>query len=156
MHSAPAVSFPVGRSRFQGWLVGLTGVGGVLAGMLWLVAVDAIGWRQWLMAILLSGAGTVAWVAWRRSPAGRLHWDGQVWRWTTAIASVSGRLTVHHDLQSCLVLSLRTELGVRIWLWPERRSEAALWHALRQAVFSRGGTLHVLDAAQDASKQVKA
>lgn len=156
MHSAPAVSFPVGRSRFQGWLVVLTGSGGVLASLLWLAAADTMGWRLWLMAMTLSGSCALAWQAWRRSPSGRLSWDGQVWRWRTASASVSGRLTVHLDLQSCLVSSLRTDLGARIWLWPERRSEAALWQAFRQAVFSSGGTRHGLEAARDAPEQVKA
>ncbi len=135
MHSAPAVSYPVGRSRFQlRFIVCLLALGFV-AGLLWCTA--WVGWRQCLYAVTWLAAGMIAVQAWRASPRGRLIWNGQDWRWTSIGASVWGRVTVHLDLQFVLVLSLRTPTGRRIWLWPERGTNSARWQALRQAVFSR-------------------
>lgn len=139
MHSAPTVSYPVGRSRLQGWLVGLAGLGGVLLCILWIYAADSTGWRQWALIITLLGTSALAGQAWRQSPQGRLCWDGLAWDWQTANTSISGTLAVHLDLQVLLLVSLRTEPGARIWLWPERGVDAARWNALRRAVFSRAG-----------------
>ena len=146
MHSAPALSYPVGRSRFQGALVGLTGLVGVVTGLLWQAQAGTANWRQGLFAMTLLGAFIVAVQAWRRSPRGHLSWDGQAWRWAGMGQSASGRLTVHLDFQFFLLLSLRPDSGARIWLWPERRSEIALWNALRRAVFSHGRAGQLQDA----------
>lgn len=139
MHSAPAVSYPVGRSRFQGWLVSMAGLAGMVAGLLWRQQADLAGWRQWIFAVTLLGACVVAVQAWRRTPRGSLRWDGQAWSWTSVDVSACGVVTVHLDLQFFLLLSLRTDTGVRLWLWPERRAEVTRWNALRRAVFSRRG-----------------
>ena len=147
MHSAPAVSYPAGRSRFQGWLLALTALGGALTGWLWQSQSDPVGWRHGLFALALLGALLLAVNAWRRPPTGHLNWDGQGWTWLGAEGSVGGVLSVHLDLQFCLVLSLRPVTGSRLWLWPERRTEVARWSALRRAVFARGAA----DPRQDAS-----
>ena len=150
MHSAPAVSYPVGRSRFQGSLVGLAGLAGTVTGLFWYRQADPVGWRQALFAMTLLAVCSVAVQSWRRSPQGYLGWDGQAWSWTRADGSVCGLVKVHLDLQFCLVLSLRTDSGSRLWIWPERRAELALWHALRCAVFSRGGAGQARDASSNA------
>ena len=138
MHSAPAVSYPVGRSRFQGWLLGLAGLGATLAGLQWHFESTALaGWRQALFVITLLGASVFAAWAWRRSPRGSLRWDGQAWSWTSDDKSSCGVLMVHLDLQFCLLVSLRPDRGARILLWPQRGTEVALWNALRRAVFAR-------------------
>ncbi|WP_114973155.1 hypothetical protein [Rhodoferax ferrireducens] len=156
MHSAPAVSYPVGRSRFQGWLVGVTGVGGVVSGALWRYQSNPAEWQQWLFAMTLLGACLVAAVTWNRSPRGTLRWDGQVWRWASLGASVEGLVTVHLDFHSSLVLSLNTDTGTSLWLWPERRADAARWNDLRRAVFSRRGVVKAPGAATEAAlAQVK-
>jgi toxin CptA len=136
MNNAPAVSYPVGRSRFQVGLLALAVLGGALAGLLWLLAPGVVGWRQWLMAVSVLCAGVSAFEVWRRTANGVLRWDGHGWCCTPAVEPMCGDLTVHVDLQSQLVLSLRTDRGRRVWLWPERRSDAVHWNALRQAVFS--------------------
>jgi toxin CptA len=146
MHSAPAVSFPVGRSRFQGWLVGSIGLAGMITGLLWHHQSDTAGWRLWLYSIGLVGTCVAAAEAWRRSPRGSLRWDGQTWCWTGHGRSATGVLTVHLDFQFGLLLSLRPETGARIWLWPERRAEVALWKALRRAAFARGAAIPAQDA----------
>jgi len=136
MHSAPAVSYPVGRSRFQGYLLGLSCLIGIISGWLWHYQSDPGGWRQWLFSLVLLGVCSVAVLVWRRSPQGRLSWDGQSWNWTCADLSVCGVLTVHLDLQFFLVLCLHLDSGAAIWLWPERGATEVRWNSLRQAVFS--------------------
>ena len=136
MHNAPTVDFPVGRSRFQGWLLIFTGLIAVLSGWLWCFQADSVGWRQGLFFLILLATLVEAARLWRNSPTGSLRWDGQVWNWSSVDASVSGVLAVHLDLQFCLVLSLRQASGVRIWLWPERRADVTRWDALRRAVFA--------------------
>lgn len=138
MHSAPALIYPVGRSRFHGWLLGLTSLGGLPAGFLWKYQADPAAWRQGLFAITVLIVAWVAVQAWRHSRRGSLNWDGQAWNWADDTGGLSGRVSVHLDLQFCLLLCLRSEDGTRLWLWPERGSDVALWHALRRAVFSPG------------------
>lgn len=150
MHSAPAVSYPVGRSRFQGWLVGLTGIGGTAIGLFWCYAVNPGGWRQWLYATTLLGFCVAAVAVWRRSPPGRLRWDGQAWNWSAMDASACGVLIVHLDFQSCLLLSFCPEKGPRLWLWPERGTDVLRWNALRCAVFSHSDECQAQDASIDA------
>jgi toxin CptA len=136
MHSAPSVSYPLGRSHFHGYTLGLIGLAGTAVGALWLFDADVVGWRHWLFFTALFLTCIVSAETWRRTPAGRLHWDGAVWCRTDDHASVSGDLSIHLDLQNCLILSLRLATGSRIWLWPERRTDVARWNDLRRAVFS--------------------
>jgi toxin CptA len=143
MHSAPALTYPVGRSRFQVWLLCLIGLVSVSAGLRWVQQSGPVDWRQGLFAVTLLIYGLVDVLAWRRTPTGTLHWDGQVWGWTEMTQSLSGAVTVHLDLQFCMVLSLQSENGSRIWLWPERRRDPVRWSALRRAVFSRAASGHV-------------
>ena len=141
MHSAPAVSYPVGRSSFQGWLVGLLCLMGIISGLFWFYQSDPGGWRPWLFPLVMLCSCIVAVHAWSRSRQGRLRWDGQAWSWIQADRSVCGVLTVHLDLQFCLVVCLHLDGGTPIWLWPERSTEVAEWNALRQAVFGHAGSL---------------
>ena len=136
MHNAPAVSYPVGRSRFQGTLIALSTLSGIAVGIAWHKQAGAGGWRGWLFIMSLAAASIVALLAWQRMPSGRLLWDGQAWSWTSADTSSFGVMAVHVDVQAWMVLSLRTDAGVRIWLWPQRSADAMHWSALRQAVFS--------------------
>ncbi|MEI8028192.1 MAG: hypothetical protein WCH35_00250 [Comamonadaceae bacterium] len=147
MHNAPAVSYPVGRSRFQGGLIGLTTLGAAVAGLLWYHQADPVVWLRWLFAFTLGLTGSAAANFWYRAPTGTLSWDGRVWSWDCGKAPISGVVTVYLDLQYFMLLSLRTDVGERIWLWPERRNEAIYWNALRQAVFSRGATANPNDTS---------
>lgn len=137
MHSAPALSYPVARSRWQGWLVSLIGVGGTLTGLLWQYVAEPADWRQVLFAVTLLGVYSYAFWSWLRSPGGDLCWDGSDWRWLSAGRSTPGLVVAHLDFQLFLLLSLQPERGARIWLWLEPGSDAPAWLALRRAVFSR-------------------
>lgn len=136
MHGAPAVTYPVGRSRFHLVVIGLALLFGVLAGLSWHRQADLSPWRQWVFGLSLLGTSVVAAAAWSRGKSGTLCWDGESWRWATRNVSICGQLAVHLDWQSGLLVSLRPERGQRVWLWPQRSSDAALWNALRRAVFS--------------------
>jgi hypothetical protein len=147
MHNAPAVSYPVGRSRFQGGLVGLATLGAAIAGLLWRHQAAPVAWLQWLFAFTLGLTSFAAASSWYRAPTGTLCWDGRVWSWHCVKAPINGVVTVYLDLQYFMLLGLRTDVGERVWLWPERRTEARYWNALRQAVFSRGASANPNDAS---------
>lgn len=137
MHSAPAVSYPVGRSRFQGWLIALAGLLGGLIGGLWLYQTEEAGWRHGLFFLILFGAIAISVQGWRRSPRGTLRWDGQAWSWLCGEIPSNGKVAVQLDLQLFLLLSMQTESGTRLWLWPECAGDVTRWNALRRAVFAR-------------------
>ncbi len=124
----------------------------MLLGLFWSRHGDLATWRSGLFAATLFGVGVPALVAWRRSPAGMLRWDGQGWHWSGSEPPVAGVLAVHLDLQFCLVLCLMPPAGPRIWLWPERGSDAALWSALRRAAFSDNGVRQTHVAATDPNR----
>jgi hypothetical protein len=151
MHSAPAVNYPVGRSRFQAWLVGVVSFTGMLTGLLWWEQAQSVGWRQGLFVMSLLLACIVSIQTWLHTPRGCLHWDGQSWRWTSGDTSICGYVTVHLDLQFCLLLSLHSDAGARIWIWPERHAGMSQWNTLRRAVFSRTRLTWLTDGASDAA-----
>ena len=134
MYSAPAVSYPVGRSRFQGQLTGVLVVIACLTGLGWCAVADTLGWRQGLFLTVLVVAGLVAAWSWWLSPVGTLAWDGEAWRCSGALAAINGHARLHLDLQFCMLLCLRSDDGRRIWLWPEQRTSPVAWLALRRAV----------------------
>jgi toxin CptA len=151
MHSAPSVSYPVGRSRFQGACLALVLLISAVTGWLWLDATAVPGWRMGVFCVVWLMTGVAAIHAWWVTPQGNLSLDGQEWHWKTADEVRSGLLRVHLDLQGTLLLSLETPLHSRVWLWPERHAQAARWLALRQAVFSRVGV-----SAGDAASRERA
>ena len=136
MHSVPALTYTVGRSRLQIGLLCVKGLVSILGGLFWQYRHGSFDWRQALYASTVLAFGLAAVWTWRRTPEAVLRWDGQTWSLDAASDCVSGTMAVHLDLQSCMVLSLRTENGSRIWLWPERRRDPVLWSALRRAVYS--------------------
>ena len=136
MHGAPAVTFPVGRSRFQGQLVALAGLVGVFVGLLWCFQASPITWRQPVFVLLLTSSLFIAFRQWRDSPTGSLRWDGQDWTWNRQGFSTNGSLTVHLDLQFCFLICLQSERDGRIWLWPQCEDRLARWRDLRRAVYA--------------------
>jgi toxin CptA len=136
MHSAPSVSYPVGRSRFAavlallGWLLGAV----VIA--LWWTQSQSPGWRLWFAWAVLAAAGAFAACGWWRCAAGVLAWDGQAWSWSTAGLVQTGTLEVGLDFQRWLLLRCACGNATH-WLWVERASLAERWDDLRRAVYSR-------------------
>ena len=137
MHSAPAVSYPVGRSHFQAAVVAALSMLTAVVLLVWAMASDLTGLRQAVAALSwLFCSGGMLWQWWRTPPA-TLTWDGLHWGWSDAITHRSVRPEVMLDFQAGLLLRLR-DLGDgrTVWAWPERRSHWLRWAAFRRALFS--------------------
>lgn len=138
MHNAPAVSFPVGRSRFQGGLLGVLAGLGFLSVLVWGFVSDSLGWRHW--TAVCSCVVIFAWVGWSwwRTDIGSLSWDGVVWHWEVAARSVAVLPEAVLDLQSALLLRLQVAGGGRVvWVWLDCASNPFRWLAMRRAIFGR-------------------
>lgn len=137
MHSAPAVSYPVQRSRYQGWFLGFAWVSGAMVSACWLRLLDVTDWRLYPALAGVLCAGILARSAWLRSPvSGFLIWDGLGWRYETPVASVPGALSVQIDLQFFLLLSLRSDGASPYWFWLDRPAAGPAWDDMRRAVWS--------------------
>ena len=134
MHSAPSVSYPVGRTLFAGLLAAGLWSAGAAVTLLWLRESDAPGWRQVVGAVALGLIGVRSVLAWLRSPRGELHWDGT--GWTAPQEAGAGSLEVALDLQQVLLVRWHAPQSAH-WLWLERRSCPHRWLDLRRAVYSR-------------------
>jgi hypothetical protein len=136
MHSAPSVSYPVGRSRFAaGLLLGIWSLGVAAVG-LWSFQVRAPG-RQLgvsLAVVVLSGLCAIR--NWLRAFQGVLSWDGQTWSWSATGQAEEGVPEVGLDLQRWLLLRW-SGTPVSRWLWLERARQPERWEDLRRAVYSR-------------------
>ena len=140
MHNAPPVTYPLGRSHFQGfavlglWLAGV----GVLA--LWWRAAPAADWRLWSALAVVLAAGVAAGWAWLHSPVGQLRWDGQDWR-RESLGYQSGtpvrELVVALDFQRVMLLRLENQDHATLWLWAGRSAQPERWLDLRRAVHAQ-------------------
>lgn len=135
MHSAPSVSYPVGRSRFAllvaavAWLAGAAGI------VAWRLHVPASLLESLAVVAVVVAGGAIAWRAWARSPIGTLSWDGSAWTWSAGAAE-TGSVQAVLDIQR--VMLLRWEAGrVTRWLWLERAMQPSRWDDVRRAVYSR-------------------
>lgn len=137
MHSAPSVSYPVGRSVvLAGLLTAAAGLGmvAVIAGVANLSGVGAatvgLVWCGW-------GAGCL-W-AWERQPQGQLSWRAGTWSWVSEAyreGVALQRVERVYDLQSAMVVRLHNADGARTWVWVEQGSDPARWHDLRRALIA--------------------
>jgi hypothetical protein len=140
MHRAPAVNFPVKRARWQFGLV-------VCLSLLSLAALVAFTWAQTTvdlrsggLALLILVTSGSALMGWRRSPQGRLRWDGEHWRWSGFQDSPACRLVVVMDFQSVVVVKVTTEARAPIYLWLEQTPGDTSWRPLRRAIVSSEAT----------------
>ena len=138
MHSAPAVSFPAGRSRFQGYLIGSLIAFGALAVSTWCLQADTLGWRQLLAATLCLMTSWLAGWHWWQTPKGSLAWDGTAWYWTMGAQSLVVVPEVLMDLQQLVLLRLHAFADARVtWVWLDREQNPSRWVALRRAIYAR-------------------
>ena len=137
MHSAPSVSYPVGRSRDAGrLLMAVWTAGACCAGVVcWQIGVD--GWRgATLVCCVLSAALAGGVQHWRQNP-GELRFDGRDWQMSGAATLSEARLWPALDLQSLMLVRLAAPKQCTRWQWLERRSAPDQWLDLRRAVYSR-------------------
>lgn len=136
MHSAPSVSYPVGRSPFAGTLLLLIWLVGVVAVVIWWSFVSWLSWRHVLAVLALCAGGAFAARQWWVTPDGVLAWDGEAWSWEAAACSQAGTPVVALDLQRCMLLRWVAHGSVS-WLWLERSRRSNRWDDVRRAVYSR-------------------
>ncbi len=149
MHSAPAVRYPVGRSRWHGLLLlGLSGLG-LLTFILWTLSLDIPGWRQGLFVLLFVPAVALAWRQWWRWPSGVLVWDGSIWHWLGPTRARTGILRPHVDVQFGMLLSLREGTGRVQWVWAQRGVDHWHWLDLRRAVYAPAVAVQAGQTASD-------
>jgi toxin CptA len=143
MHSAPAVSYPVGRSRFHGLLLVLIAGSGALSLSGWTYQSDPLRWHHGVAALVwLLGVAVAGW-RWYRAPSGTLIWDGEVWCWVLEQRSRPVKPEVALDLQYQLLLRLSGSADrADWWVWPERGADPSHWTALRRALFARSAADH--------------
>lgn len=148
MHSAPSVSYPVGRSRFLAWvLVVLWLTGAALTALSWLRS-PLVGWDVAISCAAVLSSGLMTGHFWRRMPAGELRWDGRCWQGPGSL-SAPGSIRVRLDLQRHLLVSLHGPATADQWLWLSASSRPALWNDLRRAVYFRAMT----DAQRNTANQ---
>ncbi len=138
MHSAPSVSYPMGRSRFHGALVLLMALLVALTLLTWLLQVDELGARHLAAVLVWLACTAVAVLNWLKAPLGVLTWDGVAWIWTDGDKALPVQPEVTLDLQVVMLVRLGTgALRRGIWVWPERQVAPVRWLPLRRAVFGQ-------------------
>jgi hypothetical protein len=136
MYNAPAVTYPMGRSRFQtGLTLAVVLAGGVAQAVWWLLSA-AHGAGHVLGAVLwLASFGLAVWHG-LRTPLAQLVWDGQGWSWCSGMARQVVEPQVIVDAQHSLLLCLRPATGAARWAWPAQQAQPERWLALRRALFN--------------------
>lgn len=150
MHSAPSVSYPVGRSVFLAALLVATATSGLLPVMVGLFYLSGAGASA--AALLWGGCIAGSWWAWKRQVLGRLSWRAGGGRASGADAPAVGtwswisdayrngvalrRVERVYDLQGAMLLRLHNADGARTWVWVERRGDPARWLDLRRALMA--------------------
>jgi hypothetical protein len=134
MHSAPSVSFPVGRSRIARRLLWCIWALGAAALVAWCVQFNGSPLRTAVLAAVLLLAAAAARQASRLGEGAFLEWNGQHWSCRGSATLGSAAATVHLDLQSLMLVRLQ-EAGRRaVWFWAERNFLPARWLDLRRAL----------------------
>ena len=140
MHSAPSVTYPVGRSRGATRLLLLLWALGACCAGASCYLIDSSGWRQLLLVFSVVFSGVAAGFGLRRDGVGVLHFDGLHWSLTGAHASRgvhAARVLVALDFQSLMLLRLSEPGRARRWVWAEQRALPERWRDVRRAVYSR-------------------
>lgn len=137
MHRAPAVNFPFIRSRWHGRCVAALSLLSLASTGAFIRAQPLPDTRSAVLVCLVLLTSTFAWIRWRKSASGCLHWDGQQWFWSQRKdARQPCRLSMLMDFQRVVLVLLRTETRRPVWLWLEAMPGDANWLRLRRAMVS--------------------
>jgi hypothetical protein len=138
MHSAPSVSYPVGRSRNAERLLLILWGLGVCGVSIACVQSAALGWREGILSLSAIVAGMAAWTGvFRCSAQVDLTFDGQHWTMAGRIPVRTARVSVALDLQFLLLICLTESVRTRRWIWLDRNAMPPRWRDLRRALYSR-------------------
>ena len=144
MHSAPSVSYPVGRSAFAGALsalLWLLGAGAILA---WALKSGPATGRLVAASLVCAAAGLASGRLWWRTRAGVVSWDGEGWSCSTAALGGPARAIVVLDLQGRMLVRLAAARSC--WVWLERHQSPERWDDVRRAAHSRAAADRLLPA----------
>jgi len=136
MQGPPAASLPVGRSRWHIGAIAATGLPALLGCTLLLRQISAE--MAALAFLCLSCLLGFAIFEWLRSELGMLRWDGQHWLWTGFGDASVAHLEPILDLQSVVLVRVRSDQGKTEWLWLEAKPDALQWRSIRRAVYAQG------------------
>jgi toxin CptA len=139
MHSAPSVTYPVGRSSFAALVSLSLWAAAAAATCAWWLNSPVWSWRLAVALLLLIFAGVWAVAGWWRSPSGELGWTAEGWAWSLAPSSGAGTLRVGLDFQQWMLVRWMGA-GRSHWLWLERGRCAERWNDLRRAVYSHANS----------------
>ncbi|GER18232.1 hypothetical protein [Variovorax boronicumulans] len=140
MHSAPSVTYPVGRTRgatrilLALWTLGVCCAGAAC------YLFDSNGWRQLLLLLSVVFSGVAAGFGLRRDGVATLHFDGSHWSLTGADPTrgvLAARAVVALDFQSLLLVRLAEPGRAARWVWLEQRAMPERWRDVRRAVYAR-------------------
>jgi hypothetical protein len=141
MHSAPSVSYPVGRCAFQRWL--FVGIAVLTSAVLLAWAFNQGLTASWYVAVAAAALGLL--LGWRAlGQIGSLTWDGQVWclhDQRLGLEDALGDVHVVLDVQKALLLRWQptsdTLHAKPQWLWLGSQASDNRWQDLRRAVYQR-------------------
>ena len=148
MHRAPAVSFPVMRSRWHMRLLVAALAFSAIASTAFIGSGASSGPRSALVLLAMGGAAVFAGVQWVRTPSGVLHWDGGQWLWESASQSEPCTVQPKLDFQQAVVVRVRCGSGASRYHWIEAGAAPQHWLALRRALVSQ--SLHPLVPTDEA------
>ena len=136
MHRAPAVNFSVKRSRWHGQFILAMGLLALTILVVFAADHAVLDMRVLILATACAVASSIAFIGWKKSPQGRLRWDGQHWYWSGCASGSTCQLSVLIDFQSIVVVSITSEMQMPLTVWLEAASDATSWKALRRALVS--------------------
>ncbi|AMM25539.1 hypothetical protein [Variovorax sp. PAMC 28711] len=137
MHSAPSVTYPVGRSRYATRLLALIWAAGACCAGAACYSLDHVGWRGLLLVASTVLAGAAALGSLIKAPVANLAFDGQRWSLSGEPSQQIADAIVVLDFQVLLLVRLDVPRASARWLWLERRAQPAIWHDVRRALYSR-------------------
>ncbi len=147
MKAAPAVIYPMGRSRrllallVLPWLLAVFMLlAGLLEAYTHAVAWPALIGQAMLSVVVLMLSGWALRRFWQAQAVRQLAWDGQGWYLDGA--DRAGRVTVCLDVQYAMLLCYwGPDRSGRTWLWADEQAFAQRWHLLRCALYSPGSSV---------------
>lgn len=138
MHSAPSVSYPVGRSRYAERLLLALWALGVCAVTLACVQSAGIDWRDGVLLLCVVVASMAAWTGvLHASDPANLVFDGQTWSMSGGVSLPTAQAAVMLDLQWLLLVRVKAPFGAARWIWVDRTAVPHRWRDLRRALYSR-------------------
>ena len=140
--SAPAIVYPVSRSRLQAFSLWTMWTGGAIVGLFWGLTAPISSWRLAVVLAAIVLAAVAAIWGLKKTSQGSLRWDRLAWTFLKAPSHgenhqpLAGTLAVYLDFQNFLLVRLHSDSGQKLWLWLDRGPDPRAWLALRRAVYS--------------------